>query len=210
MSVYTPRHFEMNDDEAIARVLDTFGFATLVTISHPAEPTVSHVPVLFDHQAGPKGTVIGHVAAANPHAALLASGRSFLIFHGPSGYVSPNWYEKPAANVPTWNYVAVHAHGSMMRVDEPADKRVIVDTLSARHEASFPRPWTLDKMDPSHLDKLLGAIVGFEMTIERLDAKFKLGQNRSAADRAGVVAGLEQRGSAGEQLLAEWMRAYAS
>jgi transcriptional regulator len=153
--------------------------------------------------------VIGHVAGANPHAAALAQGASFLVFQGPSGYISPNWYTNPVGSVPTWNYVAVHVHGSVERLDGPADKHAIVDALSARHETSFPNPWTSTRMDPSLLDKMLGAIVGFRMVVERIDAKFKLSQNRSSEDRAGVIAGLDERGLTGPESLAAWMREYA-
>ena len=209
MSIYTPRHFVNDDSAAITRVLETFGFATLITSVPGAETMVSHVPLLHEARDGTQGVLIGHVAAANPHAALLSEGVTFALFHGPHGYVSPNWYETPASSVPTWNYVAVHVHGRIERIDGLDAKRDIVDQLSSRHEASFPKPWTIAKMEPALLDRMLGAIVGFRMTIERIDAKFKLTQNRSAADRAGVINGLEARGSAPERALVEWMRSYS-
>lgn len=210
MSIYTPRHFLNDDTAAITRVIDEFGFATLITSVPGAETMVSHVPLLHEARAATHGVLIGHVAAANPHAAMLTDGATSAVFHGPQAYVSPNWYEKTAASVPTWNYVVVHVHGQIERIDELDAKRDIVDQLSRRHEASFPKPWTIGKMEPALLDRMLGAIVGFRMTIERIDAKFKLTQNRSAADRAGVIEGLEARGSASERALADWMRAYSS
>ena len=210
MSIYTPRHFAHDDTAAIARVLDEFGFATLITSVPGAETMVSHVPLLHESRDGSRGVLIGHVAAANPHAAVLTEGATFAVFHGPQAYVSPNWYDKPASSVPTWNYVAVHVHGAIERIDGLGPKRDIVDQLSSRHEASFPTPWTIAKMQPALLDRMLGAIVGFQLTIERIDAKFKLTQNRSAADRTGVIDGLEARGSSSGRALAEWMRAYSS
>lgn len=207
MSLYNPRHFATADAQAIRRVLTEYGFATLITSAND-EVVVSHVPVLFEPDSGTHGSVIGHVADANPHAAAMALGASFLVFQGPSGYVSPNWYANPAGSVPTWNYIAIHAHGSIERLDGIQDKRAIVDALSARHEASLPRPWTSAKMDPPLLEKMLGAIVGFRMVVERIDAKFKLSQNRSSEDRAGVIAGLEERGSSTADSLAAWMREY--
>lgn len=210
MSIYTPRHFVTDDNAAIARVLDEFGFATLITTVPRTETMVSHVPLLHESRDGAHGVLIGHVAAANPHAAVITEGATFAVFHGPQAYVSPNWYDKPASSVPTWNYVAVHVHGLIERIDGQDAKRNIVDQLSSRHEASFPTPWTIAKMEPALLDQMLGGIVGFRMTIERIDAKFKLTQNRSAADRAGVIDGLETRGSASERALAGWMRAYSS
>lgn len=208
MTLYNPRHFAGADTGAIGRVLTEYGFCTLIT-SAGGEVVVSHVPVLFEPDLGVHGHVIGHVAGANPHAAALVQGTSFLVFHGPFGYVSPNWYTNPAASVPTWNYVAVHVHGRIERIDGLQDKRAIVDALSARHEAAFARPWTSAKMDPPVFERMLGAIVGFRLIVERVDAKFKLTQNRSSDDRAGVIAGLEGRGTSGADILAAWMRAYA-
>ena len=208
MTLYVPRHFSQADSGAIRRVFDEFGFAMLIS-SSGAEPMLSHVPVLVEH--GPNGpvTAIGHVAAANPHASLLRSGPAMLVFHGPSGYVSPNWYTSPAQSVPTWNYVAVHLHGTIERLDAIAEKRAIVDALTARHEAALPQPWTSDKMAPPLLEKMLGAIVGFRLRVTRVDAKFKLSQNRSAADREGVLRGLASRDMANATALADWMRDYA-
>jgi transcriptional regulator len=208
MTLYVPRHFARSDAAAIRRVVDEFGFATLITAAG-IEPMLSHVPILVEH--GPDGPVaaIGHVAAANPHAALLGGGPAMLLFQGPQGYVSPNWYTSPAQSVPTWNYVAVHLHGTIERQDTPAEKRIIVDALSARHEAAFAKPWTSDKMTPELLEKMLDAIVGFRLRVTRIDAKFKLSQNRSLADREGVLRGLEARETPGDDALAAWMRSDA-
>ncbi|MEO8136924.1 MAG: FMN-binding negative transcriptional regulator [Betaproteobacteria bacterium] len=207
MALYNPRDFATSDDAAIGRVVADFGFATLVT-SLRGEVLVSHVPVLAEDNVAIGGAIIGHVAAANPHSAAFADGASLLIFRGPDGYVSPNWYEAPAASVPTWNYVAVHVEGEVERIDSAAAKRAIVDALSARHEAKLPRPWTSTKMDPALLERMLGAIVGFRIRIARIEAKFKLGQNRSADDRAGVIAGLQALATPGDDALAAWMRHY--
>ena len=208
MTLYVPRHFAEADAAAIRRVVDEFGFATLITVAE-SEPMLSHVPILVEHGPGGPVAAIGHVAAANPHAALLGTGPAMLVFQGPHGYVSPNWYTSPAQSVPTWNYVAVHLHGVIERQDTSAEKHAIVDALSARHEAAFATPWTSDKMAPELLEKMLGAIVGFKMRVTRVDAKFKLGQNRSPADREGVLRGLEARATAGDDALAAWMRSHA-
>ena len=209
MSVYVPRHFAMADQDAINRVVGDFGFATLIT-SIAGDVQVSHVPVLLEQcDAATGGMIIGHVAAANPHSSSLSEGAGLLVFQGPDDYVSPSWYGEPAAAVPTWNYVAVHVHGQLERIDDVTGKRAIVDALSARHEAKFAKPWTSDKMAPALLERMLGAIVGFRMRIVRVDAKFKLGQNRSAGDRAGVIAGLDALETPESGALASWMRRYA-
>lgn len=210
MSIYLPRHFVETDPGAIRRVLDGFPFATLISVVD-GEPMLSHVPILIEYAAGGQPQrAIGHLAAANPHAAQLAADSALLVFQGPSGYVSPNWYTTPAQSVPTWNYVAVHLRGTMQRIDTADGKRAIVDALSARHESTLEKPWTSDKMSPALLDKMLGAIVGFQMTVTGVDAKFKLGQNRGIADRAGVVQALEANGDAPSLALAEWMRPYST
>ena len=208
MTVYNPRYFASDDQQAIRRVLMDYGFATLITRARE-EVVVSHVPVLWEEGSGLNGCVVGHVARANPHVEALGQGPSFLMFQGPFGYVSPTWYTDPSGSVPTWNYVAIHIHGSIERLDGLADKRAIVDALSARHEAALPRPWTSAKMNAELLQKMLGAIVGFRMIVERIDAKFKLSQNRGSEDRAGVIAGLEEQGSPAGMALAAWMREYS-
>jgi len=207
MSVYIPRHFAETDGDAIRRAIEGFPFATMISVVD-GQPLLSHVPILVDWRDGQPRTAIGHVAAANPHAACL-SGSALLVFQGPHGYISPSWYTTPTQSVPTWNYVAIHLRGTVQRLDLLADKRAIVDALSARHEARFEKPWTTDKMNPSQLEKMLGAIVGFRMEITGVEAKFKLGQNRSAADRAGVIRELEALDEPWAQQLAEWMAPYA-
>lgn len=210
MPVYLPRHFLETDPAPIRRVLDGFPFATLLSVAD-GEALLSHVPILIEYAADQPQRAIGHLAAANPHAAQLgAGGDALLVFQGPSGYVSPNWYTSPAQSVPTWNYIAVHLRGSVRRIDTIDGKRAIVDALSARHEAKLENPWTSDKMSPALLDKMLGAIVGFHMTITGVDAKFKLGQNRSVADRAGVLQALEASDDESSRALAEWMRPYST
>jgi transcriptional regulator len=209
MTLYLPRHFVESEPDAIRRVLDEFPFATLISVVD-GEPMLSHVPILIEYAAGQPDRAIGHLAAANPHAALLAAGSALLVFHGPSGYVSPNWYTTPAQSVPTWNYIAVHLRGNLQRIDTADGKRAIVDALSARHESTLANPWTSDKMRPDLLDKMLSAIVGFRMTVTGVDAKFKLSQNRGSADRAGVVQALEASGDPSSLALAEWMRPYST
>lgn len=209
MSVYIPRHFAETEPEAIRRLLDEFPFATLISAAD-GEPMLSHVPILVEYAAGRPQRAIGHLAAANPHVAQLSTSGALLVFQGPSGYVSPNWYTTPEQSVPTWNYVAIHLRGTIQRIDTSDGKRTIVDALSSRHESGFENPWTSDKMSPAQLDKMLGAIVGFQMTITGIDAKFKLGQNRSAADRAGVLRALEANGGPSALQLAEWMRPYST
>jgi transcriptional regulator len=165
-----------------------YNFATLV--SGTVDGLVaSHLPLLLDAERGPQGTLIGHLARANPHAeALRSDGEALAIFHGPHAYVSPTWYTVPMA-VPTWNYVAVHAYGQPRLIEDEERLYGMVEALVHYHEAQFAYAWDLAARR-DYAQKLLKNIVGFEMPISRLEGKAKLSQNRSRADREGVIAGL--------------------
>jgi transcriptional regulator len=130
------------------------------------------------------------------------------VFHGPHAYVSPSWYGEPAAMVPTWNYATVHAHGAVDLVEDPVESRRILEALVHRFEAHRDRPWEL-AMPEARVASLVGAIVAFRMRIRRLDAKFKLSQNRTRDDRARVIAALEAEAHPDAEATARWMRAYA-
>jgi transcriptional regulator len=206
VSVYIPRPFAPREPAQIARLLAEHPFATLVT-TVAGEPHISHVPLQFD-RSGPHGTLLGHMARANPHWQHFSGGPSVAIFHGPHAYVSPSWYAEPAAAVPTWNYCVVHLHGSAELMDEERDKRALLDALVQRYESGRPAPWRL-QLEGRALDAMLGAIVGFRMPVTRIDAKFKLSQNRSAEDRERVIAQLRAEGYADANATADWMEAYA-
>lgn len=206
MSVYIPRPFALREPAQIARLLAEHPFATFVT-TVAGEPHISHVPLQFD-RSGPHGTLLGHMARANTHWRHFSAGPSVAIFHGPHAYVSPSWYAEPAAAVPTWNYCVVHLHGSAELMDEERDKRALLDALVQRYESGRAAPWRL-QLEGRALDAMLGAIVGFRMPVTRIDAKFKLSQNRSAEDRERVIAQLRAEGYADANATADWMEAYA-
>lgn len=208
MGLYVPSHFDAGNRVAIARLLHDHPFATLVTPA-AGEPHVSHVPLLWVGDCEPHGTLIGHFARANPHAGGAAAAESIAIFHGPHAYVSPSWYAEPAAAVPTWNYAVVHAHGALELARTPVETRAILDVLIHRFESGRDAPWE-PGLDRSRMDAMVGAIVGFRMKIKRIDAKFKLSQNRSPDDRTRVASALDGEGYADATATAEWMRAYAA
>ena len=208
MSAYIPRHFASDDRVAAARLLHDHPFATLLTAAEP-EPLVTHVPLLHVADREPHGTLLGHFARANPHAAPAVHARgieSIAIFHGPHAYVSPSWYADPAAAVPTWNYAVVHAHGVLEPLDDAAT-RAILDAMIHRFEASRAVPWS-PGLDRRRLDAMVAAIVGFRLHIRRLEVKFKLSQNRSRDDRERVATALAAEGHADAAATAAWMRAY--
>jgi len=203
MSVYLPPLFAVSDSDAATELVARHPFATLITPT-AGEPYVTHLPLLLHAQPAPHGTLVGHVARANPHWQHLVDQPSIAIFHGPHAYVSPSWYGEPAAMVPTWNYAVVHMHGIATLVDDAADKRAIVEELTGRFESSRAAPWHL-QLEGNRLKAMLGAIVGFRIAVTRVDAKFKMSQNRSAADRERVVSALNAESDADAIATAQWM-----
>lgn len=203
MSLYRPAAFASDDEVAIARLLDEHPFATLITAG-AGEPQVSHLPLLRRLDPAPHGSLIGHMARANPHWRHLGSGASLAIFHGPHAYVSPSWYAEPAAQVPTWNYAVVHVHGRAEIVDDRAATLATLEHMIERFEGGRPAPWRL-QLEGARLDAMVGAIVAFRIAIERIDAKFKLSQNKDEADRKRVASGLRGEAFADATATAAWM-----
>lgn len=193
LPMYVPRQFAQEDVAAAHDLIAANVFATLVTeVSGRLDAT--HVPVVLDAGRGERGTLRFHLARANPTSHALERGCEILmVFVGPHTYISPDWYA--AENlVPTWNYAVVHAYGVARRMDGKELRRLL-DDLSASQEERLPKaPWTTGKLPGALMDKLCEAIVGFELPIAELQAKWKLNQNRSAADRVGVVESLEALG----------------
>jgi transcriptional regulator len=206
MSVYVPRSFAPRDRAQALRLIDEHPFATLITPGDP-EPCLTHLPLELAADRGPHGTLLGHMARANPHWRQFANGASIAVFHGPHAYVSPSWYAEPATAVPTWNYAVAHVHGVAELMDED-EKRALLDRLVARYEGSRSRPWRL-QLEGAALEAMLGAIVGFRLRIERIDAKLKLSQNRSAEDRERVIGALHAEHGEDATATASWMESYA-
>jgi transcriptional regulator len=207
--MYTPGHFIEQDPAHIAGVIEQYSFATLLTAT-PDGIQITHAPLVLDPQRGARGTLVGHIARANPHAAALADGvMATAIFHGPHGYISPTWYadQNPRLpNVPTWNYVALHVHGRVKRIDQAEPKLAIVVDLASRFESSDGSGWKPG--DATAHAAQLAAIVGFEITIERIEAKAKLSQNRSGPDRQRVIAALAAGPHPDGAAMAAWMQAH--
>jgi len=206
MSVYTPAHFAVDDRAAVARLMHDHPFATLLTMASP-EPLISHVPLLYVPECEPHGTLIGHMARANPHWRNAGAGESVAIFHGPHAYVSPSWFAEPSKGVPTWNYAVVHASGTLDVIDDPVETRRVLDTLVRRFEADRAAPWQF-AMEERQRDALVGAIVAFRLRIRRLTGKFKLSQNRPVVDQARIAAALDAEPYADAAIVASWMRTY--
>jgi transcriptional regulator len=205
--MYIPTHFRVDDDALVAMFMRRFDFVAIVTNS-PDGLVASHVPVVVGGQ-GADLRITGHLARANGHwKAMDGKTESMAIFSGPHAYISPSWYATTGPAVPTWNYAVVHAYGRPVFRDDAAFVREVVEALTRNNESHRVEPWTTDRLPADAYDKMLGAIVGFEMRVERCDAKFKLGQNRSAADRTGAAAGLDAEASPPSSAVAEFMRRY--
>lgn len=186
--MFIPASFRIDDRDTLLDFIERYGFATLVSTDASGVPFATHVPLLLDRSAD---LLLGHVARANPQWELFAGRESLAIFHGPHAYISPTWYTVAPA-VPTWNYAAVHVYGTP-RVISAERTGDVVDRLVRKYEDHRPNPWTGDIPD-DYRRRLLTGIVGFEMPLTRIEGKFKLGQNRSAEDRAATVAGLREAG----------------
>ena len=206
--MYAPRPFAETDRERLHALVSAHGFATLVSLLD-GEPFATHVPLLLDAARGPLGTLLGHMARSNPHwRAFDGATPALAIFHGPHAYVSPRWYRAPD-QVPTWNYVVVHAAGVPRVVEDAAAVRALLGRMAAQYEARAEAPWSLAGLPERVADGLQRAIVAFELPIERLEGKRKLSQNKAPADRAGVLAGLRAEGDAASLAVAAEMERVA-
>ena len=205
MSIYQPAAFTAPRDAALQLIHD-FPFATLVT-QGDGEPHVSHLPLLYRSIPSQRDLLIGHMARANPHWKSFDGGLTLALFHGPHAYVSPSWYLDPAAAVPTWNYAVVHVRAKAVIVTDPSETLATVNELTRRFESGRPRPWAL-QLSGGRLDAMLGAIVALRLVIERIDAKFKLSQNRDANDQRRVAAALADERYAEAVATSEWMQRY--
>ena len=192
--MYLPTHFVEIRTEVLHATVRQHPLATLVAVVGGVA-TADELPFVLDASAGPNGTLRGHVARANPLAQLPNMQHQMLvIFRGPQAYVSPSWYPSKAAHgkvVPTWNYVVVQATGILRLVDNDVVwLRQQIEALTASQEGQRAHPWFVADAPADYLAQMMQAIVGIEITIDTLVGKCKVSQNRSAADRAGVIQGL--------------------
>ncbi len=187
--MYIPEPFNENRRERIFALVDAYPFGMLITAPGGA-PFVSHLPFVYEPTEGPNGSLVGHMARANPQWEHLAAGNEVLVvLQGPHAYVSPSWYSAPG--VPTWNYAVVHVRGHPRIVEDEARLEALVAQLTHVHESRMPIPWQPD-LGGDRRARLLGAIRGFEIEVADVAAKFKLSQNRSPEDRARVAGELRK------------------
>lgn len=200
--MYAPEHFNDTNPERIAALIEGNSFGMLVTAPN-GEPFVSHLPFIFDRAAGTNGNLLCHMARANPQWQHFSSCSEVLVvFQGPHAYVSPSWYSSPG--VPTWNYAVVHVRGRPRLIENETELEGLIEQLTHVYEAHMPNPWK-PNLSGERRTKLLNMIVGFEIEITDIQAKFKLSQNRPPEDQQNVVEKLGQSSNQTEVAVAKLM-----
>jgi transcriptional regulator len=202
--VYLPAAFTEARPETLVEHIERYDFGLLV--SHGSAGLVaSHIPFLIERD-GERLHLQGHLARPNPQVADLARGGEVLaISHGPHAYISPNWYAS-GPSVPTWNYVDVHAYGTVQLVEDDDWLRRLLVRLSERHEARNPEAWRMQELPDAYINTMLKGIIGLDIAVARLEGKYKLSQNRPATDRPGVIAALEAQSDQDAREVARLMR----
>ena len=197
--MYVPAAFRITDERTIRDFIEQNLFGIVVTQSESG-PGATHLPMLFDHGENENGTLTGHIARANPQWKAFNGSTVLAIFQGPHGYISPSLYDGDR-NVPTWDYTAVHVYGRASVVDDAGDSAAIVRRLTKRMEQTRENPWNVDALPADYVATMVNGIVAFRIAIERVEAQFKLSQNRSVAERRRIVSDLAQSGNETERAL---------
>lgn len=206
--MYTPKFNQITDRYLLIETMQAYSFAILIgpqpapqSETKASEPLVAtHLPLVVKDE-GPHGLLEGHFARANRHWETLAGRETLVVFSGPHSYVSPAQYGDPLS-VPTWNYIAIHAHGTLELVEDEPGKGALLSGLMSAHEPTYKEKWLA--MPADFRRSMLKEIVGFRVAIQRIEGKFKLSQNRDAADRCSVQADCAT-GTEDQRALAAWM-----
>lgn len=203
--MYIPTQFNEERTEVLHDLIRTHPFTTLVTLSSVGI-NANHIPLHLIQESGQYGTLQGHVARANPLWRDLVNNVEVLaIFQGPNGYITPSWYptkQEHGKVVPTWNYVAVHAYGTLRIIDDVSWLRTHLDTSTIHNEAAFSDQWHVSDAPHDYIEKLIGAIVGIEIVITKLTGKWKVSQNQPSINQVGVIKGLQSLGNSEAEKLA--------
>lgn len=196
--MYQPKHFKENDTFIIKEIIEQFDFATLIiTINNSTE--ISHIPMIINQD---NTFLYGHIAIANPLSKIIDNSEDIsaaVIFQGKHGYVSNSYYINPDDNVPTWNYVAIHALGKISLIKDKTKISDILDTQFAKYET------TDINWENPRINKLLSGIYGIKIEIEKIDAKFKLSQNKNREEQISIINNLRKNNSTE---LADFMQTY--
>lgn len=210
--MYVPVHFAAGDLDKIAVFVDRVGAADLVSFDG-TNLIASLLPMIWERSSSEHGRLLGHMALANPQwSTTVPEVPALAIVHGPQAYISPSWYPSTAEHgrqVPTWNYTAVHFTGPVTFHRETDWLRDLVTRLTERHEHDRPGRWWVGDAPAKYIEGQLRAIVGIELTVQQIEAKDKLSQNRDPADQAGAIAGLRAEQDPGAHAIAGLMQALA-
>ncbi len=185
-SLYIPKPQLVEDRRFLHDFMEEFAFVDLVSVSPSLR--ITHIPVLLDRAAGAYGKIHGHISRQNPQSSAFDGRQTgVIVFHGPHGYISPAWYAKTGNVVPTWNFAVVHATGKLKPVEGKKELNELLAKLIAKFESYEGTNYDFAKLDDTYKYGLMSGIIGFELEIELLEGKFKLGQDRSPADKASLV-----------------------
>ena len=187
--MYIPKFFRNEDFAQVQQFLHDHPFALVVSQTGSGVPEATHLPIVLEQNEAGQAVLVGHFARGNPQwQSLAAAGKALVVFSGAHHYISSAWYGH--ANVPTWNYIAVHVSGPA-RLQSPEETAQALTRLMARYEPPAHSPASLEKLPPAVVKRELAGIVGFEIQIANLEAAYKLSQNRNDADFASIVAELD-------------------
>lgn len=202
--MYIPELFAESNVGKLQGLIDQYNFATLFCHRGGDAPEIVHMPFILDRRRGANGSLLGHVARANPIWRLFdGSTAVVVVFQGPHGYISPSWYTL-RQQVPTWNYAVVHAHGKPQLAPD-SDVLDFLNRLVEKHEGTADSAWRISELSAEFLRQMTNRIVVFSMPIDHIVGKFKLSQNRSVPDRRGAIDGLRGRGDLFDAALIELM-----
>ena len=206
--MYLPKHFSVDDPAILAQLISEYPLATIVsTLDGHLE--INHLPLMLSDDGS---KLYGHIAKMNPLVKVAGSSNTVVtaVFNGPNAYVTPAWYpskQESGKVVPTWNYAAVHAEGSIKLIDDPQWIRSHVSQMTDIHEPTYQSNWKLSDAPEDYVKSMLNAIIGIEIDIKSLVGKFKLSQNRPEQDYAAVVEQLRQSPKEALQEMLQYMRA---
>ncbi len=210
--MYSPKFNQIADRAILIETMQAYSFAILFgpqpdpkfAPQSPAPLAATHLPLVVKDE-GEQGIIEGHFARANRHWQSLAGRETLAVFSGPHSYVSPTLYVEPLS-VPTWNYIAIHAYGTLSLVEDEAGKEALLKGLIQVHDPAYEKKWR--EMPDGFRRTMLAGIVGFRIPIARIEGKFKISQNRSMEERCSIRAA-QANGSADQQALAAWMERLA-
>jgi transcriptional regulator len=209
--MYIPKHFAEPRVEVMHELMRLYPLAALV-IATPTGLSANHIPLLLSAEPTPFGKLQGHVPRANPlWREYVSEFEALAVFQGPDAYITPNWYatkRETGKTVPTWNYAAVHAYGTLRVIDDSVWLRSLLEGLTTFHEAESHTPWSIADAPGEYIQQLITSLIGIEIVITKLEGKWKVSQNQPAHNQEGVSKGLRQRGQAQDKEMAKLVSGY--